>query len=634
MDLAVARFALASSIVCYGWFWECAIYSITLAPSTNVAWLALFLFLVGMDHLNHIWLLWIVPRFEKIKTDAKADKTCKEGLRVAMIVTKAPSEPFPVVRKTIEGMLAQDVPAGAKVDVWIADERPSDDSLAWCVENGVRVSTRFGLEEYHQPEWPRRTKCKEGNLRFFYEKHIDEYDVVCQFDADHVPRKDYLSHVLWRFNDERVGYVAAPNLSSNAPCWFGRARRELEAPYYGSFLGSLGARSDDSSFFMPSCTGSHYAVSTKAVREIGGGLGPELDEDLSTTMMISKAGFVGSFAVDAIADGDGPETLEDGVVQEKQWSRSATLLFTRWFKTIFPLRGASSGAIVRSSLIALWYATLPLWLVWYIGGPIVAFYSGWCMSPDSGVGLPCAFNLTDIFMLSAPIWMINIGWEAYQKRRGWMRPVDAPAFSVISYPYRALRVMYMTIGIAAGLLQLIVGKTPAFRVTNKGSSEGRRLPWIVLWPLYAVNSVMAIIFWTSLAYDHGAFNGMYMWLVQVFFTFLALLCVVWHAIEQRGNAFTKSAAIDLFAHVFAIAAGLASIVLAGALPWSRNLVFSKAVLYATWAPLWNNTLDIWLTSGFLIFGAIVMVFLPFLAKRPENEPSADSSEPRTEYQLS
>ena len=42
--------------------------------------------------------------------------------RVAMIVTKTPSEPFEVVEKTLLAMLAQDYPH----DTWLADEDPSD----------------------------------------------------------------------------------------------------------------------------------------------------------------------------------------------------------------------------------------------------------------------------------------------------------------------------------------------------------------------------------------------------------------------------------------------------------------------------------------------------------------------------
>ena len=54
--------------------------------------------------------------------------------RVAMVVTKAPSEPFAVVAETLECMLSQDYPH----DTWLADEDPSPETVAWCERRGVQ----------------------------------------------------------------------------------------------------------------------------------------------------------------------------------------------------------------------------------------------------------------------------------------------------------------------------------------------------------------------------------------------------------------------------------------------------------------------------------------------------------------
>ena len=66
--------------------------------------------------------------------------------RVAMITTKTPSEPFEIVQKTLEAMLAQDYPH----DTWLADEDPSDETKNWCIAHGVKLSTRKGVEAYHR----------------------------------------------------------------------------------------------------------------------------------------------------------------------------------------------------------------------------------------------------------------------------------------------------------------------------------------------------------------------------------------------------------------------------------------------------------------------------------------------------
>ena len=55
------------------------------------------------------------------------------GHRIAMVVTKVPSEPWPIVRRTLVAMLRQPYPH----DTWLADEDPSAETVAWCAAHGV-----------------------------------------------------------------------------------------------------------------------------------------------------------------------------------------------------------------------------------------------------------------------------------------------------------------------------------------------------------------------------------------------------------------------------------------------------------------------------------------------------------------
>ncbi len=122
--------------------------------------------------------------------------------RVAMVVTKAPSEPWTIVQKTLEAVLSQAHPH----DTWLADELPQSDPVDWCTARGIQISSRKGIEAYHQPTWPRRTKCKEGNLAYFYDQYAyDQYDIVVQLDADHVPEPGYLEAIIRPFLDPAVG---------------------------------------------------------------------------------------------------------------------------------------------------------------------------------------------------------------------------------------------------------------------------------------------------------------------------------------------------------------------------------------------------------------------------------------------
>ena len=180
--------------------------------------------------------------------------------RVAMVVTKAPSEPFSVVAKTLQAMLEQDYPH----DTWLADEDPSPETTEWCAARSIKISTRRGRSDYHRDTWPRRTRCKEGNLAFFYDHYgYEHYDFVCQLDADHVPDPSYLREMLRPFSDVDVGYVSAPSICDKnaSESWSARGRLHAEASMHGSLQAGYNGG------WAPLCIGSHYAVRTAALKE-------------------------------------------------------------------------------------------------------------------------------------------------------------------------------------------------------------------------------------------------------------------------------------------------------------------------------------------------------------------------------
>lgn len=219
----------------------------------TAALLYLWLWWFQPENHIHIWgtllitaiLAWVtlLPIYF-ILLFSRAQRPCgalnlPDGSRVAMVVTKAPSEPFPVVAETLRAMLAQNTPH----DTWLADEDPSPETLEWCKAHGVFVSTRKGRSDYHLQTWPRRTRCKEGNLAFFYDNYgYRQYDFVAQLDADHVPEPDYLFQILRPFADPAIGYVTAPSICDRnaAESWSARGRLYAEASMHGSLQAGRG----------------------------------------------------------------------------------------------------------------------------------------------------------------------------------------------------------------------------------------------------------------------------------------------------------------------------------------------------------------------------------------------------------
>lgn len=380
--------------------------------------------------------------------------------RVAMVVTKAPSEPEAVVQQTLLSMLAQGYPH----DTWLADEDPTPAMAAWCERHGVKISTRKGVADYHRPTWPRRTMCKEGNLTYFYDNYgYGSYDFVAQLDADHVPTDGYLEAMLRPFIDPAVGYVSAPSqCDANAEnSWSARGRLHVEAPLHGALQAGYNGG------LAPLCIGSHYAVRTSALRAVGG-LGPELAEDHSTTLLMNAGGWRGVHALDAHAHGDGPNTFADMAVQEFQWSRSLMKILLQYTHRYI---GQLPWRLKLQFLFGqLWYTLFSLTMLATVALPIVALTSG-----KAWVGIAYAEFFVRMAFVTAAVLAV-VFWVS---RRGWCRPHT----HVVSWEgllFLFARWPWNLMGVAVAIAERVTGRESEFKVTPKGNRAAGPLPFRVI----------------------------------------------------------------------------------------------------------------------------------------------------------
>ena len=456
------------------------------------------------------------------------------GSRIAMVVTKAPSEPFSVVAETLEAMLAQDVPH----DTWLADEDPSEATLDWCRSHGVLVSTRKGRADYHRATWPRRTRCKEGNLAFFYDHYgYDRYDFVAQLDADHVPAPGYLFEMLRPFADPEVGYVSAPSICDRnaSESWSARGRLHAEASMHGALQAGYNGG------LAPLCIGSHYAVRTAALKEIGG-LGPELAEDHSTTLMMNAAGWRGIHALDAIAHGDGPRTFADLVTQEFQWSRSLVMLLLQYSPRLvgrLPLRLKFQFLFSQ-----LWYPLFACFMALMFAMPILALARG-----ETFVAVTYPEFLAYFAPLSIILVLLAYRWRA----TGAFRPYDANILSWECMLFLFARWPWALAGTLAALRDWLTGSFVDFRVTPKGSSEVDPLPLRVLAPYFflAVSAALPVLF----VEDAAKAKGFYLFAIlnAAIYCLLLLVIVLRHSRENAVGTASRF-------YRPAIAAGLLAVV--------------------------------------------------------------------------
>ena len=440
-------------------------------------------------------------------------------LRVAMVVTKAPGEAWPVLERTIEAMLTQafDRP----YDVWLADERPTLETLLWCLDRGVKVSTRFGVEEYHRPTWPRRTRSKEGNLAWFYDTFgYDKYDVVVQLDADHVPTPTYLVEMVRPFADPKVGYVAAPSIcdANVHEGWTVRGRLYREASMHGPVQAGCNGG------YAPVCIGSHYAVRTAALREIGG-IGPELAEDYSTTLWFLSAGWDGVFNIDAVAHGDGPATVEEMLVQEIQWSRSLGTISVRWAPQ--KLRTVPWRARPRLAFALIFYP---------LSGLVVALAAA---APVLGVALRTSWGNTSLAGFYLHLWphtLVSLALVVFLRRCMLLRPVNGKVWSWELLLFQLVRWPWTVWGFLQGIYAGMRSDVINFRVTPKSVPGARALPPRYLLPTLLLGAVPAWII--VLVSDPGPAVGLMILAALQSTVYLAGAClvVVLHLTANRRRA--------------------------------------------------------------------------------------------------
>ncbi|WFU10580.1 glycosyltransferase [Rhizobium sp. CB3090] len=406
--------------------------------------------------------------------------------RIAMVVTRASSEPLSDVQTTLRAMLDQ---TGCDFDVWLAEEKPSLDMMKWCMEHGVFTSTT--RESTGADARDPSPCCKQGNLTSFYDHFgYERYDFVVQFDAGHVPDKTYLREMIRPFRDPGIGYVSAPSIcdANAASSWAARGRLFAEAGIQGVLQSGYNG-------WAPLCVGTHYAVRTAALKEIGGPR-PEPAEGLSTTLAMNAGGWRGVHALDAIAHGNGPATFTDLMMQEFDRSRSRMTILLQYLPDYMPkLPGWLKFQFLFSELC---FPLFSLGLATVFMLPIVALLTG-----HSFADVTCSAFLLHFLPIVAALIALVFIWRA----TGTFRPANARILSWESVAFLLLGWPWSLIGYAAAIRDHLIHSQSGSHAARERMPALYAMPLRVLAPhiVLCLASVLAVAF----APDRQASQGLF-----------------------------------------------------------------------------------------------------------------------------
>lgn len=196
-----------------------------------------------------------------------------------------------------------------------------DDSARSTVRE---LAERHGFVYLSRPE--RGYLKKAGNLRYAFER--SEGDLIAIFDADFVPRPDFLFELAPYMDDPEVGIVQSPQYFDidKSMNWLQRAAGATQVLFYRWVQPSR----DRSNAAI--CVGTCAIYRRSALRESGGF--PEIDhsEDVYTGFNLMKIGYRLQYVPSLVSKGVCPDNFNQFVSQQYRWcAGSMSLLFSREF---------------------------------------------------------------------------------------------------------------------------------------------------------------------------------------------------------------------------------------------------------------------------------------------------------------
>lgn len=311
--------------------------------------LPLFILLI-VSGVFHLWQVFafihtVWPR--RIKHQFEAQFNDAVGVYITVC-----GEPAEIIEETVEAALRMNYPS---FNVYILNDGRVANRSNW--QEAEVIAERHGITCIT------RTipgGAKAGNINNAMTLTNEPYIVV--FDADHVPKQNFLQEMMGYFVDEKVAFVQSPQFYHNADVnQVAGGSWEQQTLFFGPLL--KGKDAINATFMC----GTNMAIRRTALVEAGGMSEKSIAEDFLTSLLIHSKKWKSVYVDKVLAEGLAPEDFLSYYKQQFRWARgSLELLFS--YNPLF-LKGLSraqriqylgSASYYLSGLIVLFNALLPL----------------------------------------------------------------------------------------------------------------------------------------------------------------------------------------------------------------------------------------------------------------------------------
>jgi len=273
------------------------------------------LFLIEALALFDAVVLWVTlvrrrdRRAEADAHEARLRARTPEELPAVDVLIPTYDEGREVLERTIVGATWLAWPRH-RLNIHVLDDSDRPWLRELCAAKGVTYLRRDG-----------NAHAKAGNINAALARTHAPY--VAIFDADFVPRRDFLMRMMGFFADPRVGIVQAPHeFFNNDPMQSNLALRHVLPDDQRLFFDEIMPARDgwDCAF----CCGSNSITRRAALDTIGGQVPTgSITEDMLLTLALLRKGWITRFLGERLAIGLAPESLAALFVQRSRWARGA-----------------------------------------------------------------------------------------------------------------------------------------------------------------------------------------------------------------------------------------------------------------------------------------------------------------------
>jgi cellulose synthase/poly-beta-1,6-N-acetylglucosamine synthase-like glycosyltransferase len=398
--------------------------------------------------------------------------------------------------------------------------------------------------------------AKAGNIENARQQLLATGDsLILIFDADQVPKPDFLLKTIPPFADPRVGWVQTGQYYANLNNPVARWADDQQSMFYNLLCSGKAAL--NAAFIC----GTNVVIRATALDEIGGLPQDSVTEDFAASIALHPR-WRSIYLTDVLATGLGPLDIPSYLKQQRRWALGTLGVFrSHWREILLPTRhGLRAGQRVQYLLACTHYLCGPRDVI-YVASPILFLVTGVPAVRTAALSQYLAHFLPYAVLGVTALW--------YPARK--VTGLRGIIIGFGSFP-----------AVSGSLASVILGRKAGFAVTSKArSSSGPTLRYLRVYVVLVLLCIAALVWATQV---HGERKtSLFISLLWIGYSLVMLggfLSLAWQDIRFQARA-AQAGAIDE---------------VSAKLPYPSKLLHRPADLQ----PMWNLGLAVLMATPFLV----------------------------------